>query len=249
MHKLRYSRIFHFLPLLALAALLADSASAQIDQRSDPFETHIRPILFEKCISCHGSTKQWAGLRLDSKDGLDKGGESGPVIQASNLQASPMLERILSKDPDQMMPPPDSKLSLDDRQKELLAEWILQGAWFPEGTAMLAQEKNALRAKGGEHWAFQPPIMRTPKHEIVVDSDHSIHWIDGYLNSKLAEHDLKPLGMADRRTTLRRLHLVTTGLLPSWDQVQSFEQDSRPDAWERTLDELLCQPQYSEKWT
>jgi len=114
---------------------------------------------------------------------------------------------------------------------------------------MLAQEKNALRAKGGEHWAFQPPIMRTPKHEIVVDSDHSIHWIDGYLNSKLAEHDLKPLGMADRRTTLRRLHLVTTGLLPSWDQIQSFEQDSRPDAWERTLDELLCQPQYAEKWT
>jgi hypothetical protein len=72
--------------------------------------------------------------------------------------------------------------------------------------------------------------------------------MDAYLNAKLVREGIEPLGLADRRTQLRRLYLITTGLVPSWEQVLAFEQDTRPDAWEKIVDELLCQPQYAEKW-
>lgn len=235
--------------LLASCVLSGSWATAQSDSNSiaDHFELHIRPILADKCLGCHGSTKQWAGLRLDSKESLSRGGENGPVVLASNLEASPILERILSKDPDQVMPPPDSKLTLDDRQKDQLSNWVLAGAWFPEKAAM-GTELAGQKHNGASHWAFQPPTMRIPEASLVGNSKPSDHWIDTYLNLSLAQHQLDPLGMTDRRTMLRRLHLITTGLLPTWEQVQAFEQDARPDAWERVVDELLFQSQYAEKW-
>ena len=218
--------------------------SAQSPQDSDWFETNVRPILAEKCISCHGPTKQWASLRLDSREALDQGSENGAVVIASDLKTSPMLTRILSDDPDVRMPPPDSKLALNDHEKESLQTWILQGAEFPS-KPIPGQGAKDLQARAKEHWAFQPLRYKPPK---ISSNASSTHWIDAYLDESLDKHGLEALARADRRTQLRRLHRVTTGLLPSWEQVQSFEQDTDADAWEKTVDELLCQPQYAEKW-
>ncbi|MFM7975829.1 MAG: DUF1549 domain-containing protein, partial [Pirellula sp.] len=221
------------------------AACAQDSQSPDWFETNIRPILAEKCFECHGPAKQWSGLRLDSQEALGKGSENGLVILKENLESSPLLQRINSDDPDLKMPPGDSKLVLTDREKKLLERWVLQGAPFPSTSNPLGSNTHEFLARAESHWAFQPLRYTPPTPESVAKTTH---WVDAYLDAKLRGDNIEPLAMADRRTQLRRLYMITTGLLPNWEQVQAFEQDTAPDAWENIVDDLLCQPQYAEKW-
>lgn len=230
---------------IACGILSSLALCAQDSQSPDWFETNIRPILAEKCFQCHGPTKQWSGLRLDSQEALGKGSENGLVILKENLESSPLLQRIHSDDPDLKMPPGDSKLALTDREKELLQRWVLQGAPFPANSNPLGSNSHEFVARAESHWAFQPLRYTPPTPESVAKTTH---WIDAYIDAKLRGNNITPLAMADRRTQLRRLYMITTGLLPTWEQVQAFEQDAAPDAWESIVDELLCQPQYAEKW-
>ena len=239
-----------FRPVLELwiaigVILVARSLYAQDATDSDWFETNIRPILAEKCLDCHGSAKQWSGLRLDSREALDQGGENGAVILKEELASSPLLQRIASEDPDLKMPPADSKLVLSDREKELLHRWVLKGAFFPPSSNPLGSNSQEFLARAESHWAFQPLRSSPPSASSASKTEH---WIDAYLDTKLSEQNIAPLALADRRTQLRRLHMITTGLLPTWEQVQDFQDDKRPDAWDRVVDSLLCQPQYAEKW-
>jgi hypothetical protein len=244
------------LRLLVLASVLVPASVAmgqsQIAQDNDAFETHIRPLLAEKCFSCHGPTKQWSSLRLDSALALAKGGDSGPVILANQPESSPLLDRILSEDPEHRMPPADSKQSLSPSEKDILKTWILQGAYFPpqNNQGNPAENSHEAIAKNAKlHWAFKQPVLKQPVlNEPSKDISRSEHWIDAYLDSSLVDLGLEPLASADRRTHLRRLHRVATGLSPTWQQVQDYEQDQAADAWEKNVDQLLCQPQYAEKW-
>jgi len=230
---------------IACGILSCLATCAQDSQSPDWFETNIRPILAEKCFDCHGPAKQWSGLRLDSQEALGKGSENGLVILKENLESSPLLQRIHSDDPDLKMPPGDSKLALTDREKELLQRWVLQGAPFPSNSNPLGSNSHEFVARAESHWAFQPLRYTPPTPESVAKTTH---WVDAYIDAKLGENNITPLAMADRRTQLRRLYMITTGLLPTWEQVQAFEQDAAPEAWESIVDELLCQPQYAEKW-
>jgi hypothetical protein len=224
--------------ILAWSLLGGSIACAQDSQSTDWFETNIRPILAEKCFDCHGPAKQWSGLRLDSREALQKGSDSGEVIRQGDLASSSLLERIVSDDPDFKMPPGDSKHRLTQRDQQLLRRWILEGAAYPATSTPLSNNAKT-------HWAFQPPHYQPPDPACIQASSH---WIDAYLQAKLSEHQLVPLGVADRRAQLRRLFMVTTGLLPTFEQVRSFEENNSPDAWDNVVDQLLCQPQYAEKW-
>ncbi|MFN7732263.1 MAG: PSD1 and planctomycete cytochrome C domain-containing protein [Pirellula sp.] len=228
-------------------------------QDSDWFETNIRPVLIAKCFECHGPTKQWASLRLDNQTSLDAGSENGPVIDPQQTATSTLLARIESTDPDVRMPPPDSMHTLSPPEKDSLRTWVLQGARFP------ANPPNAPMAEGGaiasrqelaaKHWAFQPlnkqlaaPKLSDGNESSNTASTSRLHWIDRYLHEALEERGIEPVPQADRRTQLRRLHLVLTGLFPTWDDVQRYENDSSPEAWEHAIDHVLHRPEVAEKW-
>ena len=210
----------------------------------DWFETKIRPILAEKCFECHSAEKQWAGLRLDSREALLHGSENGAVVHKEDLASSPLFLRIVSDDPDHRMPPGDFEHPLNEQEKTLLKQWILEGAFYPASNTTGSNAQGLLE-RARKHWAFEPPRYLPPTASSI---DPQKHWIDAYLEAKLSEHQIVPLGPADRRTQIRRLSIITTGLLPTWEQVQAFEQDTQEDAWDKVVDEMLCQPQYSEKW-
>ncbi len=229
-------------------------APLTLGQDSDWFETHIRPVLVEKCFECHGSNKQWAGLRLDSKEFLSKGSDNGPVIDARDPSASPLLARIDSDDPDERMPPPESMHSLSLPEKDALRQWVLQGAVFP-----ISASADGMLAKGAAHdrlevaamhWAFQPlPAQPTvPRSSNSPNNEIAEHWIDRYLAEGHDRQGITPLPRADRRTQLRRLHRVLTGLYPTWDDVKRYEHDGNEGAWDRAIDRVLHQPEVAEKW-
>ncbi|MBU6239994.1 MAG: DUF1549 domain-containing protein, partial [Planctomycetes bacterium] len=226
-------------------------------QDSDWFETNVRPVLIEKCWECHGPTKQWASLRLDNQEFLDRGSESGPIIDPRELTASTLLARIESMDPDVRMPPPDSMHSLSPHEKESLRQWVLRGARFPANqinAPMIANGSFESRKEiAAKHWAFQPLKARSGADSHAVHADdnaagNTIHWIDRYLQDTLVQRGIEPLPQADRRTQIRRLHRVLTGLFPTWEDVQRYEQDASAEAWENAIDRVLHRPEVAEKW-
>ncbi len=226
-------------------------------QDSDWFETNIRPVLIEKCWECHGPTKQWSSLRLDNQEFLERGSENGPIIDTRELTASPLLARIESIDPDVRMPPPDSMHSLSPQEKESLRQWVLRGARFPANqpnASMIANGSMESRKEiAVSHWAFQPLKARSgaDSHAVHADDNAAVntsHWIDRYLQDTLVQRGIEPLPQADRRTQIRRLHRVLTGLFPTWEEVQRYEQDASAEAWENAIDRVLHRPEVAEKW-
>lgn len=186
--------------------------------------TEIKPLLSEKCYSCHGSLKQEADLRLETRSFmLDHG-----VVSPGEPDASELLTRIQSKDEDRM-PPPEDGSALQPDQIDLLRRWIRQGAPAPEETPPPAPT---------EHWAFQP--IAAPS--LSLPTDTSIHPIDALLDAKRIQHQLHSVSEADRPLLIRRLYLDLVGLPPTVQQLR----DDRP--WEQIVDELLASPEYGQRW-
>ena len=249
-------RRLHVQPMVWIWIVLAIPSLAQ---EPDWFELNVRPVLIEKCLECHGPNKQWASLRLDNQEFLDRGGENGPVINQRELIKSPLIARIESIDPDVRMPPPDSMHSLSPRERDSLRQWVLRGARFPANQTnvpMIADSsidsRNEIVAR---HWSFQPlkarSVPATDLHTVNVIKDASgntLHWIDRYIRDTLVQRGIEPLPMADRRTQIRRLHRVLTGLFPTWEDVQRYEQDSSVEAWGNAIDRVLHRPETAEKW-
>lgn len=235
-------------------------ASHAFAQDSDWFETNIRPVLIQKCVECHGPAKQWADLRLDAQEFLAKGSENGPVLDDRNPSASRLLARIESQDPDVRMPPPESMHALSPGEKDAFRKWVLQGGFFPANQRNSPMAANASIESRSDvasmHWAFQPLPIRKPvfprAQEVGRSDDAPVgntgHWIDRSLDESLEVRGIKPVGRADRRTQVRRLHRVLTGLLPTWDDVCRYEQDASEEAWERAIDRVLYRPEVAEKW-
>ena len=224
-------------------------------QDTDWFESKVRPLLAEKCWGCHGNEKQWGGLRLDSKEGLLKGGESGPVFDRNDFSKSAILRRVLAESVDERMPPPDSKKELSPIEKDVIREWIARGADWPNDRMAAGDKEGASgdgRSRAGmsvteratTHWSFQPMLRRS----LPVASETSGNWIDAFLQRTLDDQGLVPLEQVDRRTQLRRLSRAITGLFPTWEEVKAYEDDPNEDAWERAVDGLLSRPETAEKW-
>jgi hypothetical protein len=188
------------------------------------FNRDIRPILSDRCYFCHGPDKghRKADLRLDTREGLlGAPGETGSVVP-SKPDASELLERMLSTDPDKRMPPPKSGKDLSPAEIALVRRWIEQGAPY-EG-----------------HWAFQ--AIKRPKPAVVAPEP-----IDGFVKALLAKKGLTMAGPTDRRTLLRRLSFDLTGLPPTPEEVDAFVADRSPDALAKQVDRLLSSPRHGER--
>lgn len=218
----QFLQLFFRLTLLAglLLSPIASTQGADID-----FANDIRPLLSENCFFCHGQDEEHreADLRLDTEEGL------GTVITAGDHTESELVRRLLSSDPDEVMPPPDSNRHVSAAQAELIARWIDEGAEWQT------------------HWAFSklvaPPIP-DPVSAAAVPRRNAI---DAFVQTKLSESGLSPSSEAERHTLIRRLSLDLTGLPPTPAEVCAFIDDPDKDAYERVVDRLLDSPQYGQR--
>ncbi|MDB6138194.1 MAG: Protein of unknown function (DUF1553)/Protein of unknown function (DUF1549)/Planctomycete, partial [Verrucomicrobiaceae bacterium] len=227
---------FHFV----LLALGAASVAARSD--ADFFELRVRPLLVKRCESCHGAEKQKGGLRLDSRNGWARGGDSGPAILPGKPGASLLIKAVGYADPDMQMPP---KGRLAAEEIAVLDEWIRQGAPDPrEGVASPAKRVINLD-EGRKHWAYQPLKSASPPPS-AGGTEHND--IDLHIAAKLREKGLAPSPQADARTLIRRAYFDLLGLPPSYEEVEAFVHDARPAAFARLVDRLLADPRYGQRW-
>jgi hypothetical protein len=220
--------------LSSLPALLVAADPAPVKPTAEQvefFEKSVRPLLVDQCVGCHGPKKQRAGLRLDTADGLKKGADDGPVVVPGDADKSKLIQSVRRKGDYAM--PPDKPMSAE--QVAVLEAWVKGGAVFPA-----AATSTAAAADWKTHWAFQPP--KEPK---VPGGGHPI---DAFVNAKLAEQKLTPAPKADKRTLARRAYFDLTGLPPTADELDRFEQDTSPNAYETLIDKLLASPHYGERW-
>lgn len=210
--------------MLTLAfGLLLNSANAA-DQPKLSFSRDIKPILSNRCFTCHGpdADERKADLRLDVAEG-----SVGTVIKAGSPEASEMIARITSKDPETMMPPASSKKpALSADEIALLTRWIREGAEYDA------------------HWAYKK-IAKVEAPSPAVPADYNT--IDRFLLAELESHGLKFSPMADKRTLLRRVTFDVIGLPPTSEEIAAFETDNSPQAYEKVVDRLLSSPHYGER--
>lgn len=239
--------------VLTLAALLGLTGNPCVVRAADPaapldvpgiefFESKVRPILAAHCLSCHGPRKQKAGLRLDSREALMKGGESGPAITSGDPVVSLLIEAV-GYDGETQMPP---KGKLDPREIETLTEWVKRGAPWPHGPSSAVDSSKPKPADPSDHWAFRPVV--NPAVPLVKNADWPRGAIDGFVLSRLEARGLRPVEPADRRSLIRRASFDLTGLPPSIAEIDAFLADSSPDAFDRVVDRLLTSPRYGERW-
>jgi mono/diheme cytochrome c family protein len=223
---------FRFLLCSALL-LLAPAALAAGDEEF--FEKHVRPVLVEKCLSCHGAKKPKGGLRLDTRDGALTGGDGGPALVPGKPNDSRLIEAV--KQTGDLKMPPSGKLA--DREIAALEEWVSRGAPWPAKAVLAAPD--AIAAAAAKHWAFQP-IRRPPP------PDAKLHPIDAFVRKRLGDSGLSFSPRADKRTLIRRATFDLHGLPPTPDEIDAFLKDDSPEAYEKLLDRLLASPRYGERW-
>ena len=224
--------------LLALV-LLACAGSAS--RASDDFEKHVRPLLVEKCQSCHGAEKAKGGLRLDSRAALLKGGDSGPAA-VPGKPAESLLVRAIGYTGELKMPP---KGKLSDKEIALLSRWIEDGvAWPDSGGASKVGAEFVVTGKQRNWWAFQP--VKSP--EVPKLARQPANPIDAFIRAKLDTLRLTPVAPADKRTLLRRVTFDLTGLPPTPEEVDAFLKDDSAEAFAKVVDRLLASPAYGQRW-
>jgi len=211
------------------------------------FEAKIRPILVDNCYKCHSlySKKVKGGLLLDSRDGVLKGGDTGPAIKPGDPDQSLLIKAIRYTDEKLQMPPKDKKLSAE--KIGALEAWVKMGAPDPRVSKTPGLgDVNAIRAKAKTHWAFLP--VKNPVPPDVNATRFVRTPVDNFVLSKLEAAHLEPSPEADKRTLIRRATFDLIGLPPKPEEVAAFEADKSPDAFEKVIDRLLASPRYGERW-
>src|SRR5262249_5928209 len=211
------------------------------------FEKSVRPVLSAHCFSCHGPDKQKAGLRLDSRQALLTGGESGPVVVPGKPEPTLLMKAVHYADETRM--PPKGKLKPE--QIAALAAWVKDGAPWPSTDAQVRPAPasgSALKitAKDRAFWSFQP--IANPPLPRVHDSTWPKTSVDHFILARLETNKLRPVDAADRRTLIRRATFDLIGLPPTPEEVEAFVTDQSPDAFAKVVDRLLASPHYGERW-
>jgi cytochrome c553/mono/diheme cytochrome c family protein len=229
------------LGLLCFSSTLLAAPPAATQEQKDFFENHVRPVLAQNCFACH-TNSQMGGLRLDSLDGLLKGGKSGPAVVPGAPEKS-MLITAIRQTTDIKMP---KNGHLTEAQITDLTTWVKDGAVWPESPKTSQGAGYAIRPDQRKFWSFQP--LAKPAPPKVADAAWSKNNIDRFVLAKLEKESLKPAPTADRRTLLRRVTYVLTGLPPTYEEVKAFEADKSPMAYEKVVDRLLASPHFGELW-
>jgi mono/diheme cytochrome c family protein len=231
--------------LLTASVICTRAATAPTAEQIEFFEEKIRPVFAEHCYTCHSdkAEKVKGGLRLDTREALLKGGDSGPVIVPGNPDASLMIKAVRYEDKDLQMPPKNKKLS--GEQIAALEDWVKMGAPDPRAAAR-PPPLTDIGAARARHWAFQPvknPVPPPVKKKRWVQTP-----IDNFVLAKLEQKHLHPAPPADRRTLIRRVTYDLLGLPPTPEEVETFVKDKRPNAYALLVDRLLASPHYGERW-
>jgi Protein of unknown function (DUF1553)/Protein of unknown function (DUF1549)/Planctomycete cytochrome C len=224
-HEHTCLQICALVSIWGLFAPLAHTAAAEPKVARVEFNRDIRPILSENCYACHGPDKnrRKAQLRLDERSSA----LATQVIVPGKPDESELVARVQSDDVEEMMPPPSSHKKLSTQQKQLLTQWIDQGAEYQL------------------HWAYMPPKRVEIPH--CQNSSRVRNPIDAFIQSVLDSRGITPSPEAGRRTLIRRVSLDLLGLPPSPEEVRAFEHDADPRAYERLVDRLLDSPHYGER--
>ncbi len=207
------------------------------------FEQHVRPVLIDHCYSCHSldAEKLKGDLLLDSLAGWQKGGASGrPALVRGDAEASLLLQAVRHTDPDLAMPP---RKKLAAEQIAALETWIRLGAPDPRTNAAALPDPQSLAR---QHWAFQP--VRKPSPPSVTNTAWVRNPVDRFILAGIERAGFAPSPAAGRRALARRASFVLTGLPPTAAEVEQFERDTSPEAFERVVDRLLASPRYGERW-
>ncbi len=206
------------------------TASVEIAQRDVQFNRDILPLFSETCFNCHGPDEhsREADLRFDLPENAFSERDGGVfALVPGSPEKSEAWKRIVSDDPDLIMPPPDSHFILNEKQKGMIKRWIESGAKYQA------------------HWAFETP--RKAPLPSVQKADWSRSEIDRFILARLESEGLSPSEPADKRTLIRRLSYDLTGLPPSLEAVHQFLEDEGPDAYESLVDRLLDSPHFGER--
>ena len=208
--------------VLTVATLLVAYAANADEPLS--YNKDIRPIFAGHCFACHGpdSASRKGDLRLDQKAAA----ESMKAIVPGKPDESEIIKRMLSTDPDEVMPPPETKKPLSPAQIATLKRWVQEGAEYQLHWSLIPPTKPAVPTVKKPEW------VKTP--------------IDNFILAKLESLGIDPAAEADRRTWARRVTLDLTGLPPAPERVAAFVADNSPDAYEKYVDELLKTPQWGE---
>jgi mono/diheme cytochrome c family protein len=210
------------------------------------FEKKIRPLLAMHCYECHSvkAKSLKAGLRLDSRRSMLKGGDSGPAIAKETPDKSLLLEAIRYETYEM---PPKGKLPAEDIAA--FEKWVRMGVPWPEEPEPVADSAPPpfdLKARKESHWCWQP--VRPPQLPAVNDAAWPRDDIDRFILAKLEERGFKPAPSVDRRVLIRRLSFDLIGLPPTAEEVDAFVADSAPNAVEKVVDRLLESPHFGERW-
>ncbi len=233
-----------FLPCLLLAVLSSPCLAQRDAAETAFFEKKIRPVLVEHCYKCHAADARVVrgGLRVDSRDGLIAGGDSGAAIVPGQPENSLLLEALRYEGFE--MPP---KGRLPDAVIADFETWIRNGATDPRTAPAHAATDSATEIRAGrKFWAFQP--LSSPPPPAVVHADWPTTEIDRFVLARQEAAGLSPAADADRTTLLRRITFDLTGLPPTPEAVQDFLADDSPGAWQRVVDRLLASRQFGERW-
>lgn len=211
------------LPMIYLGILLTRLHLGAAEESALSFNHDIRPILAEHCLHCHGpdANKRKGDLRLDVE--LEAKRE---VIHEGDSEHSLFYQRLITDDPEERMPPPEEGKHLSESDISTLKSWIDQGAPY-EG-----------------HWAFMP--IRNPEPPAIEDA--GLADIDRFIISRLKANGLKLSPSVSRQQWIRRVTFDLTGLPPTWEEVEAFQNDLSPEAYEKLVDRLLDSPRYGERW-
>jgi Protein of unknown function (DUF1553)/Protein of unknown function (DUF1549)/Planctomycete cytochrome C len=230
-----------------LLGLILGPAGRAADPDFDFFEKKIRPVLAEHCFKCHSAEVERAGklkggLFLDSRDGVLKGGETGPAIVAGKPAESRLI-RALRYDGEVRMPP---KGKLSDAIVADFEKWVRIGAPDPRVNSGSRRAVGMTLEEGRKFWAYKP--VAAPAPPPVKETEWATNEIDRFILAKLEEKGLKPSPDADRTTLARRVFFDLTGLPPTPEEVDAFIANNDPRAFDNLVDRLLTSPRFGERW-
>ncbi len=233
-----------FLLPLAISLLVFPRQASRADETSPDFETVMAPLLIKRCVECHEGRNPSGDLLLTTREGLLEGGDSGPAIDLDSPRQSHLLLRVH----DVEMPPQKQgkPQKLPAKEVELLERWLIAGAPWPEKRRLDLFERTSDVRAGRDWWSLQP-IQRpqVPKLKLATQPENEI---DAFILARLEKEQMVPAPQADKRTLLRRLYYDLLGMPPTTAQIEQFENDTSPSAWEDAIDTLLASEHYGERW-
>ena len=230
---------------LMFSPVIAQSPSQDIEF----FEKNVRPLLVAHCFECHSNKEQNGGLRLDFRESMLKGGESGTPLQLEDPDASLLIQAVRYKNQDLQMPP---KGPLSPSEISILEQWVLKGAPYPQSMIAISDQPTASSPtgmsieSGRQFWSLRP--IADPAPPKIQDVDWASTPIDQFILSKLEDVEIPPAMPADRASLIRRVTLDLTGLPPTPREIDAFVTNDAPDAYSQLVDGLLSSPQYGVHW-